>query len=82
MQRGIGFKYQFINHRIKKFLDESALPVMLLGTFLMSSDSSRFDYCNSLHFTISRSNPDKFQRVQNSLARVVYKTLKREQTFI
>ena len=33
--------------------------------------SSRLDYCNSVLYGTSRSNVDKLQRVQNSLARIV-----------
>ena len=40
--------------------------------------SSRLDYCNSLLYGTSKSNIAKLQRVQNTLARVVSGTKKRE----
>ena len=48
---------------------------MLLANSLVSS---RLDYCNSLLFGISKSNLGKLQRIQNSLARIVSRTLKFE----
>jgi hypothetical protein len=60
-------------YRIRKFLNKPAL--MLLANALVSS---RLDYCNSLLLGISKSNLAKLQRVQNSLARVVSKTPKRD----
>ena len=48
---------------------------MLLANALVSS---RLDYCNSLLLGSSKSNLAKLQRVQNSLARVVSKTPRRE----
>lgn len=44
---------------------------MLLANVLKLN---RLDYCNSLHFVISKSNFAKLTGVQNSLTRVVFKT--------
>jgi hypothetical protein len=43
-----------------------------IGTSLVAS---RLDYCNSLLYGCSKSNIDKVQRLQNSLARVVTNSL-------
>ena len=40
--------------------------------------SSRLDYCNSLYTGISKSNLNRLQRIQNSLARAVTRTAKYE----
>ena len=40
--------------------------------------SSKLDYCNSLYFGISTKNLSKLQRIQNSLARAITFTSKRQ----
>ena len=52
------------------------LPKPVLIQLANALVSSRLDYCNSLLFGIKKSNLQKLQRVQNSLARVVSKTPK------
>ena len=51
---------------IRKFIDEDAATSV--ATALVSA---RIDYCNSLLYGTSKSNIDKLQRLQNSLARAV-----------
>ena len=51
---------------IRKFIDEDAATSV--ATALVSA---RIDYCNSLFYGTSKSNIDKLQRLQNSLARAV-----------
>ena len=51
---------------IRKFIDEDAAKSV--ATALVSA---RIDYCNSLLYGTSKSNIDKLQRLQNSLARAV-----------
>ena len=40
--------------------------------------SSKLDYCNSLYYGISQANINKLQRIQNSLARAITFTSKRQ----
>ena len=56
---------------IRKFIDEDAATSV--ATALVSA---RIDYCNSLFYGTSKSNIDKLQRLQNSLARAVMCTEK------
>ena len=51
---------------IRKFINEDAATSV--ATALVSA---RIDYCNSLLYGTSKSNIDKLQRLQNSLARAV-----------
>ena len=56
---------------IWRFIDEDASTSV--ATALVSA---RIDYCNSLLYDTSKSNIDKLQRLQNSLARAVMCTAK------
>ena len=56
-------------HRIRKHLSTD-IAVSLANALV----SSRLDYCNSLLYSISRSDLKKLQRIQNTLARIVTKT--------
>ena len=47
-------------------------------TLANSLVSSKLDYCNSLYFGISTKNLSKLQRIQNSLARAITFTSKRQ----
>jgi hypothetical protein len=47
-------------------------------TLANSLVSSKLDYCNSLYFGIPQSNIAKLQRIQNSLARAITSTSKRQ----
>ena len=51
---------------IRKFIDEDAATSVTTALV-----SARIDYCNSLLYGTSKSNIDKLQRLQNSLARAV-----------
>ena len=55
------------------FCSYTALSNSLISTF-----SSKVDYCNSLYNGISQKNLNKIQRIQNTLARVVTNTSKFE----
>ncbi len=57
--------------RIKPLIPSTAL--IPLANALVSS---RLDYCNSLYSGISKSNINRLQRIQNSLARVISGTAK------
>ena len=53
------------------------LPSLSTATaFANSLVFSKLDYCNSLYSGISQTNLNKFQRIQNSLARVITNTSK------
>ena len=51
---------------VRKYITEDTAK-----TIACSLVGSRLDYCNSVLYGTSRSNVDKLQRVQNSLARIV-----------
>ena len=53
-------------------------PLSAATALANSLVSSKLDYCNSLYNGISQANLNKIQRIQNTLARVVTKTLKFE----
>ena len=58
---------------IRPFLDKQTAAIVAYSVV-----SSRLDYCNSLLYKTSQKNIDKLQRVQNTLARVVSGTKKRD----
>jgi len=58
-------------HYLKAFLTQEAL-VTIVHAFVTSC----LDYCNSLLYGISDFNINRFQRIQNSVARIVTNILK------
>ena len=53
-----------------------SLPYDVTKTVACSIVSSRLDYCNALYYNLSSVNLAKFQRVQETLARVVLRQRK------
>ena len=52
------------------------LPLSTATALANSLVSSKLDYCNSIYSSISQTNLNKLQRIQNSLARVITNTSK------
>jgi len=59
--------------RIRPFLDHSTAAV--IATSLVHS---KLDYCNSLYLNLPKSELNRLQRIQNTLARVVANTRRRD----
>ena len=54
------------------------LPVDAAKTVACTMVAGRLDYCNAVLYGTSSANIDKLQRLQNSLARVVTNTRRRD----
>ena len=65
LTKSCNFHIRALRHIRSSLTDDMAKSI---GTSLVTS---RLDYCNSLLYGCSKSNIDKVQRLQNSLARVV-----------
>ena len=66
------FHIKALRH-VRPLLDKS-----IANTVACSIVTTRLDYCNSLLYGTSKANLEKLQRIQNTLARVVAGTRKRD----
>jgi len=70
---------QFMLHHIWALWHiQDSLPNEVVKTVTFSVIGSRLDYCNVLLSGMSKSNLTKVQRVQNTLARIVFRRRKFE----
>jgi len=70
----------YLNPAILLFVN-SVVTDLSASTIATSIVHSKLDYCNSLYFNLPKSQVNRLQLIQNSLARAVVKASKSSQVF-